>query len=181
MRGVLTVTDASGAIYAESDLGNAEITPMNRSDLNFYGWGGGVQVFIRLSRALAGGAVYSVSIPEGAFDLTDLTVPSAALDGVKQWTFCTLAYGISAREDSFEGAARPGDSVTAQIILGGEAASAQLIIDSPLTARSDSGEFTENGAFTVHFTDAGEAAYTVEFYDAAGVLIGAVSDSIIVE
>ena len=148
---------------------------------NFYGWGGGVQVFIRLSRALAGGAVYSVSIPEGAFDLTDLTVPSAALDGVKQWTFGTLAYGISAREDSFEGAARPGDSITAQIILGGEAASAQLIIDSPLTARSDSGEFTENGAFTVHFTDAGEAAYTVEFYDAAGALIGAVSDSIIVE
>ena len=39
----------------------------------------------------------------------------------------------------------------------------------------------ENGAFTVHFTDAGEAAYTVEFYDAAGALIGAVSDSIIVE
>ena len=181
MRGVLTVTDASGAIYAESDLGKAEITPMSRSDLNFYGWGGGVQVFIRLSRALAGEAVYSVSIPEGAFDLTDLTVPSAALDGVKQWTFGTLAYGISAREDSFEGAARPGDSVTAQIILGGEAASAQLIIDSPLTARSDSGEFTENGAFTVHFTDAGEAAYTVEFYDAAGALIGAVSDSSIVE
>ena len=57
MRGVLTVTDASGAIYAESDLGKAEITPMNRSDLNFYGWGGGVQVFIRLSRALKRGEI----------------------------------------------------------------------------------------------------------------------------
>ena len=181
MRGILTVTDSSGAVFAESDLSQAEISSMSRSDLSFYGWGGGVQVFIRLSKALAGGGVYSVNIPEGAFCLTELTVPSAALDGVRQWTFATLSYGISARQDSFEGIARPGDSVTADVILGGNAASARLVVDSPLTARSDSGDFSESGSFTVQFTDSGEAAYTVEFYDAAGVLIGAVSDSITVE
>lgn len=180
MRGVLTVNDFSGEVYAECDLSTAEIAPMSRADLSFYGWGGGTAITLKLDRALEGGKVYSVNIPAGAFELSGLNVESAALDGVKQWTFATLNYGIWARTENFTGEAHVGDSVSARAILG-DAASARLVIDSPMTASSEAGDFTSDGDFTVTFTSEGDAAYTLEFYDAAGMLIGAVSDSIAVK
>ena len=64
------------------------------------------------------------------------------------------------------------------MLLGGEAASARLCIDTPLTLASDAGEFTSDGEAVLSYTGAGEAGYSLEFYDANGRYIGGVSETV---
>lgn len=178
MQGTLTVNDAYGTAYAHCELAGADIAPMGAGDLDFYGWGSGVRVSLRLDRALAANGTYSVNIPGGAFRLEQLKVESAALEGSKQWTFATLPYGMGERRDSFAGEAHVGDTTSFTVLLGGEAASARLCIDTPLTLASDAGEFTSDGEAVLSYTGAGEAGYSLEFYDANGRYIGGVSETV---
>ena len=178
MEGTLTVNDAYGTAYAQCDLAEAEIAPMSVGDLDFYGWGSGVVVLLRLDRDLDANGTYSVNIPEGAFKLEQLEVESAALEGVKQWTFATLPYGMGERRDSFEGEAHVGDTTSFAVLLGGEAVSARLCIDTPLTLASDAGEFTSDGEVMLSYTGAGEASYSLEFYDANGRYLNGVTETV---
>ena len=178
MHGTLTVTDAQGNVCAQADLANASISGMSDADLDFYGWGGGTVVSVKLNCALESSGTYSVNIPAGAFELTDLVGESAALDGASMWTFGVREYGITDRSIASGSAVKVGDTLTAHVQLGGDAVSARLIIDTAEVAQSNESDFTQSGDFTITFISEGNAAYSVEFYDANGLLLGAVEDEV---
>ncbi len=180
MHGTLTVTDAQGNVCAESDLSKANISNMSDADLDFYGWGGGTVVSVALDCALESSGAYSVNIPAGAFELAGLAGESAALDGESMWTFGVREYGITNRSIASGSTAQVGDTMTAHVLLGGDAVSARLIIDTPEVAESQYSDFSQSGDFTITFVSEGNAAYSVEFYDANGLLLGAVEDGVAV-
>lgn len=180
MHGTLTVTDAQGNVCAESDLSKANISDMTDADLDFYGWGGGKVVRVALDSALESSGTYSVNIPAGAFELAGLSGESAALDGESMWTFGVREYGITNRSIAADTTAHVGDTMTAHVQLGGNAVSARLIIDTPRTAESHDNGFSQSADFTIAFVSEGSAAYSVEFYDANGLLLGAVEDRVTV-
>lgn len=164
--GELTVTIPGGEAYARCDMAQSTIAPLTADELAAFGWGEGMSATFVLDRALAPDSTYCINIPEGAFLLTQLREPSGRLTGATMWTVRTLSYGTA--NMTAPGSVVAGSECSFDIVLGGEAVRAELVIATPDTLSSDKTAFTRSGRAALTYTAAGEYAYEVVFYDAQG-------------
>lgn len=167
MAGELTVLE-SGRPFAVCDLAAARVSPMEREDLNFYGWGGGIEIAIDMGRAVAPDAEYSVSFPSEALKFALLDEERRATRGEVGWTFRTLDCGayIAAGHEK-----PAGTSEEIGITLGRTAKQVRIELYTPDTLNISAAELAQDGKVTVSYIAGGRYEYSIDFYDAEAQLI----------
>ena len=170
--GTLTLYDDSGALEQISfaDADKVEIRLLSESELRGLMWGGGTCVEIHLPVALDFGSHYYVLMEEGCFTAMDGALKSRVVTSNEAWQpTLDSDYGVGALtyttpEGETTMTPKAGDTVTLNLRLGGDAATA-VVYSGNDGVYFEPSEYSESGTITGKVT-ADDPAWGIVFMTA---------------
>jgi hypothetical protein len=154
----------TSALYATASPGtDGHVSELDDNGKELTGWESGTKIDVFFDRTFQAGKTYYILLDAAAFMFDQ--VESEPVANASLITFGVKEYGITG--DLYEDY-DVGDTISINVVLGGDAKTAQLKNYDTAQITPTASTFTQSESFDITFNEASSPKFTIAFFDDAG-------------